>query len=237
MRGEHAQRIDLEAVRGASRRQDEEGVHRRCSTQILIRNERHLVGDLLQRAHELFGRPREKSSTAVGDELAVAGDRHHEQCCEGVGHPGDQHDRQEVEEEHREPDLPGNARAGRRKRDEAPQKLAPQERRRGGDRHDDRVPVGDVGQLMGEDRFELLLVEAIDEAPSDDDDRVPGIPAGRKRVGHVRRHDRQPWDGHVGHCAEPLEHRLKADCLRTAVKLSPREREREELGKVRRARK
>src|SRR5947208_2694452 len=57
------------------RRDDEERVHPLDLAQVAVRDQRHLRGDLLQRAHQVLRRPADQRRAAVGRVFAVARDR------------------------------------------------------------------------------------------------------------------------------------------------------------------
>ena len=66
------------------RRDDEERVHALDLAQVLVRDQRHLRRDLLQRAHQVLGRAGDQRRAAVGRVLAVARDRPDQDVAERV---------------------------------------------------------------------------------------------------------------------------------------------------------
>src|SRR5690606_21182914 len=75
-----------------------------------------------------------------------------------------------------------------------------------GERADEHVPVLDVGQLVGDDAFQLLLAHEAQNAGRAADDGVVGVAAGGERVGLLGRRDRDRGHGQARATAQPVHH-------------------------------
>ena len=62
-----------------------------------------------------------------------------------------------------------------------------------------------MGELVGQHRLDLGLVEAAEEAGGGAHHRRLGAAAGGEGVGHVDVGDRHPGLGHVGQRAQPVD--------------------------------
>ena len=85
-----------------------------------------------------------------------------------------------------------------------------------GDGHDGDVAVGDVGELVGQDRLELGLVQTAQDARRHTDDGVLLVATGGEGVRHVDVRDRHLGLGHVGERAETVDHGVELGSLLAA---------------------
>ena len=82
------------------------------------------------------------------------------------------------------------------------------------DRGDEHVPVLDVGQLVGDHPFELLLRHVLENARRHRDDGVLGVPPGGKGVGLLVRRHRDPGHRESGPLAKAVHHPVELGRLR-----------------------
>ena len=184
------------------RRGEEEGVEGLGPPEVLRGDLRDLSGHLDQGGGEHRRTSDEDGPRAVRRQLPVAGERSREQEADGIDDDRHQEDEQldgggvlvvppvvaeQPGVEHDTGEEPGHH---------------PEAARHG---HDRDVAVGDVGELVGEDRLQLLLVEASHQPGRRAHHGRLGAPARGEGVGHVGLGNGDTGLWHVGEGAEPVD--------------------------------
>jgi hypothetical protein len=204
--------------------------------EVALRDLRDVARDLLERAHQVLRRAGDQRRTAVGRVLAVARDRADEDEADRVDGDGDgEHDQEdgdaaliivvvvapaaaEAAAHHPEVEAEAGDQRGEH-REEARH------------RHHEHVAVGDVGELVGEHRLDLLRVEPPPEAGRHRDGGVLRVAAGRERVGDVGVDDGDPRLRQVGHGAEALDYGMELRRVLARDDLRPRRGEGDLVGR------
>jgi hypothetical protein len=105
--------------------------------------------------------------------------------------------------------------------------------RRANERHDERVPVRNVAQLVRENRLELAFRKPAQEALRHHEHRIPRGSPGGEGVRHVCGRQREPGSGEVGHRREPLDDRPQLGLLPVHQRSRAGGCERDPLGQAR----
>ena len=101
----------------------------------------------------------------------------------------------------------------------------------GGDGHDQRVAVLDMRQLVGEDAFELVVVQHAHDAFSHRHGGMLRAPAGGERIGRVTGDQVDAGHGDAGLGGEPAYDPVQVRALGLLDRLSPVHGQHDAIGK------